>query len=88
MQVHARDGNVHTHIMKTDRAGRPIKNLEEIKKKIYNVAVTLGQSITAEYGIWEIRISDLNHYIGENAIEIMKKIKIYLTSTIFLIQEK
>jgi len=51
------------------------RDLEKVKKEIYDVTIGLGGTITAEHGIGKIRIENLHQYLGGKAIEIMKEIK-------------
>jgi len=75
MYGHAGDGNLHPHILMKKAGGVREEDLERVKKEIYDVTVGLGGTITAEHGIGKIRIKNLNQYLDEKAIEIMKKIK-------------
>lgn len=72
---HAGDGNVHPHILTKKAGGVTKEDLEKVKKKIYNVTIGLGGTITAEHGIGKIRIKNLSQCLDDKAIEIMKKIK-------------
>ncbi|UCE43901.1 MAG: FAD-binding oxidoreductase, partial [Candidatus Bathyarchaeota archaeon] len=51
------------------------EDLEKVKREIYNVALGLGGTITAEHGIGKIRVKSLNEFLDKKAIEIMKNIK-------------
>jgi len=75
MYGHAGDGNLHPHILMKKRGGVREEDLERVKKEIYDITIRLGGTITAEHGIGKIRIKNLNQYLDEKAIEIMKKIK-------------
>jgi len=72
---HAGDGNVHPHILTKKAGGVTKEDLEKVKKKIYDVTIGLGGTITAEHGIGKIRIKNLRQCLDDKAIEIMKKIK-------------
>lgn len=72
---HAGDGNLHTHIMIKKAGGVDEKDLEKVKKEIYNATIKLGGTITAEHGVGKIRVKTLNQYLNGKAIEIMKNIK-------------
>lgn len=72
---HAGDGNLHTHILMKKAEGVDEESLEEVKKEIYDATIRLGGTITAEHGIGKIRVKNLNQYLDEKAIEIMKSIK-------------
>jgi len=75
MYGHAGDGNLHPHILTKKAGGVGEEDLERVKKEIYDITIGLGGTITAEHGIGKIRIKNLNQYLDEKAIEIMKKIK-------------
>jgi len=75
MVGHAGDGNLHPIILMKKAGGVKEEALERVKKEIYDITIGLGGTITAEHGIGKIRIKDLNQYLDEKAIEIMKKIK-------------
>lgn len=70
---HAGDGNVHPQILLEDEEVPP--NFEKVKKAIYESAIDLGGTITAEHGIGEIRVDDLNLCMNKVEIKLMKKIK-------------
>lgn len=72
---HAGDGNLHPHILMKKAGGVKEEDLEKVKKEIYDVTIGLGGTITAEHGLGKIRIENLNQYLDEKAIEIMRKIK-------------
>jgi len=72
---HAGDGNLHSHLLMKKAGGVKERDLEKVKKEIYDVTVGLGGTITAEHGIGKIRIENLHQYLSEKAIEIMKEIK-------------
>lgn len=70
---HIGDGNVHMRFMfNMDENG--IKRADECEKKIINLALELGGTITAEHGIglWKSSILEMEH---RNAIEVMRQIK-------------
>lgn len=75
MYGHAGDGNLHPHILMKKAGGVEEEDLEKVKREIYDTTVGLGGTITAEHGIGKIRIKNLNQYLAEKTIEIMKKIK-------------
>ncbi|MDH5462011.1 MAG: FAD-binding oxidoreductase [Candidatus Bathyarchaeota archaeon] len=72
---HAGDGNLHTHILMKEAGGVRREDLEKVKKEIYDIAIRLGGTITAEHGIGKIRVKNLSQYSNKKAIEIMKNIK-------------
>ena len=72
---HAGDGNLHTHILVKDAGGVKEEVLEKVKKEIYDAAIRLGGTITAEHGVGKIRVKNLSQYSEKKAIELMKDIK-------------
>ena len=72
---HAGDGNLHSHLLMKKAGGVKERDLEKVKKEIYDVTIGLGGTITAEHGIGKIRIENLHQYLSEKAVEIMKEIK-------------
>ncbi|MFC1670249.1 FAD-binding oxidoreductase [Spirochaetota bacterium] len=73
---HAGDGNVHIDILKGDMEYKKFKKLiPEIKKKIYGEAISLGGTITGEHGIGYTRKDYLHMQLGNEEIELLKRIK-------------
>jgi len=70
---HAGDGNLHLHIMK--REGEVPSELEEVKEKIYGVALELGGTITGEHGVGLVRSEDLPLLFTEAELDLMKRLK-------------
>jgi len=70
---HVGDGNLHVHIMKEE--GKDLKYIEKLKKEIYKATLNLGGVITGEHGLGKIRTENLNLYLDEKQIEMMRKIK-------------
>ena len=68
------DGNLHPFILKK-AGGADEKDLEKVKKEIYDITIHLGGTITAEHGIGKIRINNLQRYSEDKEMEIMTKIK-------------
>ena len=69
---HAADGNLH-HILMKELADRGLVNT--IKDEIYEVAMGLGGTITAEHGIGKKGIHLLDRYMDERQKQIMRDIK-------------
>ncbi|RLI26923.1 MAG: FAD-binding oxidoreductase [Candidatus Hecatellales archaeon] len=71
---HAGDGNIHVCIMKREGV-----NLEEYAEKlrheIYEAALELGGTISAEHGIGGVRLKSLPLYLSEKEIDLMRQIK-------------
>ncbi|MFW9898916.1 MAG: FAD-binding oxidoreductase [Candidatus Thorarchaeota archaeon] len=72
---HLGDGNVHLIGNIELKSKENIKKLGDIQNELVNIANSLGGSLTAEHGcgIWKAPYLSLEH--GEEAIEIMRKIK-------------
>lgn len=70
---HAGDGNIHNFIMTED--GEKPEGYEELSKKIFQLAVGLGGTITAEHGIGKIRNNRLSIQYSSKHLEIMRGIK-------------
>jgi len=70
---HAADGNVHPHIMKTD--GDTPDYFEDLKEDIYKSTLEMGGVITGEHGIGQTRIKNLPRALGEDSLELMRRIK-------------
>jgi len=69
---HAADGNLH-HILMKEVADRGL--VEAIKDEVYEVAMHLGGTITAEHGIGKKGIYLLDRYTDERQKQIMRDIK-------------
>ena len=69
---HVADGNFH-HILKQEIADRGI--LTDIKDEIYDLAIRLGGTITAEHGIGKKGIRMLDRYTDERQKQLMREIK-------------
>ncbi|UCD96298.1 MAG: FAD-binding oxidoreductase [Candidatus Bathyarchaeota archaeon] len=72
---HAGDGNLHTHILTAEAGGLERANLEKVKKEIYDAAIQLGGTITAEHGIGKIRRKEFKRYTDKKLLGIMKAVK-------------
>ncbi len=74
MHGHAGDGNLHPHLMK-DLVEKGGENLKEVKREIYREALKLGGVMTAEHGLGRIRLPDLDIFLGQKHVELMRGIK-------------
>jgi glycolate oxidase len=72
---HLGDGNVHLICSIPITSEDDIKKLSSIQNELVRLAISLGGSVTAEHGcgVWKAPYLPLEH--GEDAINIMKKIK-------------
>lgn len=69
---HAGDGNLH-HILMQEVADKGL--LDQIKEEIYDVAIKLGGTVTAEHGIGKKGIKLLDRYTDERQKQLMRDIK-------------
>ncbi|MBN1153021.1 MAG: FAD-binding oxidoreductase [Dehalococcoidia bacterium] len=69
---HVADGNFH-HILKQEVADRGL--LKVVKDEIYDVAMKLGGTITAEHGIGRKGLYYLDRYTDERQKQLMREIK-------------
>jgi len=76
---HAADGNLHTHIMKTDREGKEISGWKEIypevRREIHLDAKKRGGKVSGEHGIGLAKKEYLGLFTDEPALRMMKEIK-------------
>lgn len=73
---HAGDGNVHVNILKgTEDNPAWDENLDKAIREIFALTVSLGGMISGEHGIGYSQKEYLGICIGENEMELMKKIK-------------
>ncbi len=75
MVGHLGDGNLHPQIALNLDNETEFKRYFQAKSEIYNLAVSLGGTISAEHGVGIEKISYLGNIIDNTAIEYMKKIK-------------
>jgi len=69
---HAGDGNLHPHLpMELHQRGI----LKDVKKEIYEVAVAMGGTITAEHGVGKVRLGEVSMCIDAKQIELMRGLK-------------
>jgi glycolate oxidase len=72
---HAGDGNIHVNIMvDIDDREEYLKGME-VAKKVFEIALNLGGSISGEHGIGIIKAPYLDMEIKEKELELMKGIK-------------
>ncbi|RLG77880.1 MAG: lactate dehydrogenase [Thermoprotei archaeon] len=70
---HVGDGNLHLHIMKNE--GWSAERYNELREKVYSIAVELGGSITGEHGIGAARSKYLEKYADRGHLELLKLLK-------------
>lgn len=71
---HIADGNVHNFIM-LDENGQMPSYYEEIKRKMYETAISYGGTVTAEHGTGKTRKPQMPMQFTDREISIMKGIK-------------
>ena len=72
---HVGDGNVHPQIALNLENEDEFKNLMDAKAEIYNLAISLGGTISAEHGVGIEKIKYIDKILDKNSIEYMKNIK-------------
>jgi glycolate oxidase len=73
---HAGDGNVHVNILKGNEENKAWdENLDKAVREIFALTVSLGGMISGEHGIGYSQKEYLGIALGENEIDMMKKIK-------------
>ena len=71
---HAGDGNLHPSLMK-DLLDGDGDRLKQAKRAIYEEAAGLGGIMTAEHGLGRIRLPDLDIFLDEKKLDLMRGIK-------------
>jgi glycolate oxidase len=72
---HAGDGNLHPTCLTDERNIDEIKRAEEAFEEIFDVAISLGGTITGEHGIGLSKKRFLNKVTGNDGLDLMMKIK-------------
>ena len=75
MVGHIGDGNLHPQIALDLEDETELKTCMEAKSEMYNAAIELGGTISAEHGVGIEKIPYLRSVVDSNAIEYMKMIK-------------
>ena len=71
---HAGDGNLHPALL-MDLAEGDGSRLKEAKRAIYEEALALGGTMTAEHGLGKVRQADLDIFLDSKRIDLMRGIK-------------
>lgn len=71
---HAGDGNLHPALL-MDLVEGDGSRLKEAKRAIYEAALQLGGTMTAEHGLGKVRLPELDMFLDSKRIELMKGIK-------------
>jgi glycolate oxidase len=74
MLGHAGDGNLHPALL-MDLVEGDRSKLREVKRAIYEEALRLGGTMTAEHGLGKIRLEDIDLFLDEKKIDLMRGIK-------------
>jgi glycolate oxidase len=71
---HAGDGNLHPALL-IDLVEGDRSKLREAKRAIYEASLQLGGTMTAEHGLGKVRPPDLEIFLDEKRIDLMRGIK-------------
>lgn len=72
---HVGDGNIHPQIALNLENDEEFKNYIRAKSEMYELAVSLGGTISAEHGVGSEKLSYIKNTVDNQAIEYMKQIK-------------
>jgi len=75
---HAGDGNIHTSLMINDKDEGEKKRAEEAIEEIFKLTVRLGGTLSGEHGVGLTKAPYIGLELGQEAMEVMKKIKAVL----------
>ena len=72
---HVGDGNIHPQVALNLENDDEFKNYISAKTEMYELATSLGGTISAEHGVGSEKISYIKNTVDEKALDYMKKIK-------------
>ncbi len=73
---HLGDGNLHYNLMDEDNSkGYVYKNQNALKALVYEKIKTLNGSFSAEHGIGQLKVKELEKFKDQNLLNLMRKIK-------------
>jgi glycolate oxidase len=72
---HAGDGNLHITIIYHKSSFEDLVNANELLERFYREAIALGGSLTGEHGVGITAAPYLNLQLGDNEIEILRRVK-------------
>jgi len=72
---HAGDGNLHPNIMFDRRDAEEWARVEQASAAIFDVALSLGGTLTGEHGIGMLKLPFLTKALGPVALDTMRRIK-------------
>ena len=80
---HIGDGNVHFNLSQPEGANPEafLARWDEITRKVHDIAVAMGGSISAEHGIGQLKIAELERLRAPLELELMRRIKETLDPT-------
>ncbi|MCR8629663.1 FAD-linked oxidase C-terminal domain-containing protein [Paenibacillus radicis (ex Xue et al. 2023)] len=73
---HAGDGNLHPTAMTDARNPEELHRVEQAFDEIFEVALSLGGTITGEHGVGLVKAPYLEWKVGASGIDIMKRLKL------------
>lgn len=71
---HIADGNVHNDILFLPDGSIP-PYADELKKKMYDLCLSMGGTVTGEHGVGKIRVEELTRQLSTAELRLMKGIK-------------
>lgn len=72
---HAGDGNLHPTILTDERNEEEMKRVHKAVDEIFEAALKLGGTLTGEHGIGMAKMRYLGWELGEDGLEVMRKVK-------------
>ena len=72
---HVGDGNLHVNLMIDSSNPEELQTAEHVKRRIFELAVEMGGTISGEHGIGIMKSEFLPMALGNELIEAMKRIK-------------
>ena len=72
---HAGDGNLHPSLLFSDREPKTLREVGEAAMKIFNKAIDLGGTVSAEHGLGLIKKEFLISEAGDEAVSLMRSLK-------------
>jgi len=72
---HAGDGNLHPNILFDKRDPEQMKTVELMVAEVFEVALSLGGTLSGEHGVGTLKRPFMEKALGEVSVGIQKKIK-------------
>jgi glycolate oxidase len=73
---HAGDGNLHPNIIADKRDQEEMRRVEQAVEEIFQTAIELGGTLSGEHGIGTMKAPFMEMELGEDGVDMMKRIKI------------